>query len=37
MDILIHLLIYYLLLSILLYGSLAYNPRMWLHRMPPAG
>jgi hypothetical protein len=30
------LLIYYLVLSILLYGSLAINPRMWLHRMPPA-
>ncbi|MBN2148107.1 MAG: hypothetical protein JW726_12000 [Anaerolineales bacterium] len=36
MNLIIHLLIYYLLLSILLYGSLAYNPRMWLHRMPPA-
>ncbi len=35
MELFIHLLIYYLLLSILLYGSLAYNPRMWLHRMPP--
>lgn len=23
------------MLSILLYSSLAYNPRMWLHRMPP--
>lgn len=36
MNLIIHLLIYYILLSILLYGSLAYNPRMWLHRMPPA-
>ena len=35
MNLLFHLLIYYLLLSVLLYGSLAYNPRMWLHRMPP--
>jgi hypothetical protein len=35
MNHLVHLLIYYLLLSTLLYGSLAYNPRMWLHRMPP--
>ncbi|HPH97608.1 MAG TPA: hypothetical protein PKW33_13555 [Anaerolineaceae bacterium] len=31
----VHLLIYNLFLSILLYGSLAYSPRMWLHRMPP--
>jgi hypothetical protein len=35
MSLPVHLLIYYLSLSILLYGSLAYNPRMWLHRMPP--
>jgi hypothetical protein len=35
MSLSVHLLIYFLLLSILLYGSLAYNPRMWLHRMPP--
>jgi len=35
MELYIHLLVYYILLSILLYGSLAYNPRMWLHRMPP--
>ncbi|MEW5872571.1 MAG: hypothetical protein AB1894_25140 [Chloroflexota bacterium] len=35
MELWIHLLIYYIVLSILLYGSLAYNPRMWLHRMPP--
>jgi bacteriorhodopsin len=30
-----HLLIYNLAASILVYGSLAYNPRLWLHRMPP--
>lgn len=35
MTLLTHLLIYYLMISILLYGSLAYNPRVWLHRMPP--
>jgi hypothetical protein len=35
MELITHLLLYYTLLSILLYGSLAYNPRMWLHRMPP--
>jgi hypothetical protein len=35
MDILVHLLIYNLAASILIYGSLAYNPRIWLHRMPP--
>jgi len=35
-SLLVHLFIYYLLLSLLLYGSLALNPRMWLHRMPPA-
>jgi hypothetical protein len=35
MNFITHLLIYYALLSILLYGSLAYNPRMWLRRMPP--
>ncbi len=35
MNLITHLLIYYVLLSILLYGSLAYSPRMWLHRMPP--
>lgn len=35
MTLLTHLLVYYLVLSILLYGSLAFNPRMWLHRMPP--
>jgi len=31
-----HLLFYCLLLSVLLFGSLAINPRAWLHRMPPA-
>lgn len=35
MNLVIHLLIYFILLSVILYGSLAYNPRMWLHRMPP--
>jgi hypothetical protein len=35
MNILTHLLIYNLVISVFLYGSLAYNPRMWLHRMPP--
>lgn len=35
MNLIFHLFTYYLLLSILLYASLAYNPRMWLHRMPP--
>jgi hypothetical protein len=35
MNILTHLLIYNFVISIFLYGSLAYNPRMWLHRMPP--
>jgi hypothetical protein len=35
MHLLIHILIYNLAASILLYGSLAYNPRLWLHRMPP--
>lgn len=30
-----HLCIYNLAASILIYGSLAYNPRLWLHRMPP--
>lgn len=33
---LIHFIIYNLFLSILLYASLAVDPRMWLHRMPPA-
>ena len=35
MDFLVHILIYNLAASILLYGSLAVNPRIWLHRMPP--
>ena len=35
MNLLVHLLIYNIAISIFLYGSLAYNPRMWLHRMPP--
>jgi hypothetical protein len=35
MNILTHLLIYNFVISIFLYGSLAYKPRMWLHRMPP--
>ena len=35
MQLFIHLLIYNLLLSIILYTSLAINPRMWMHRMPP--
>jgi bacteriorhodopsin len=35
MNLLLHLLIYNLAASILIYGSLAYNPRIWLHRMPP--
>ena len=35
MNLVVHLLIYYILLSIVLLVSLAYNPRMWLHRMSP--
>jgi hypothetical protein len=35
MDFLTHWLIYNLAASVLIYGSLAYNPRLWLHRMPP--
>jgi len=35
MTLIAHLLVYYILLSLLLYSSLAYYPRMWLHRMPP--
>lgn len=35
MNLLTHLLVYNLAASIWLYGSLAYNPRLWLHRMPP--
>jgi hypothetical protein len=35
MALLSHLLVYNLAASVLIYGSLAYNPRLWLHRMPP--
>jgi hypothetical protein len=35
MNLIVHLLIYNLTASIYLYATLAYNPRMWLHRMPP--
>jgi len=35
MELLLHLTLYNLVASIFLYASLAYNPRMWLHRMPP--
>lgn len=35
MNLFVHLLIYNFVISTFLYGSLAYNPRMWLHRMPP--
>jgi hypothetical protein len=35
MNLLFHLLIYNLAASILIYGSLACQPRLWLHRMPP--
>ena len=35
MNLLTHLIIYNLAASIFLYATLAYNPRMWLHRMPP--
>jgi hypothetical protein len=35
MNLATHLLIYNLAASILIYGSLAYQPRLWLHRMPP--
>ena len=35
MNLPVHLLIYNFIISIFLYGSLAYNPRMWLLRMPP--
>jgi hypothetical protein len=35
MDLPTHLILYNLAASILIYGSLAYNPRLWLHRMPP--
>jgi len=30
-----HILLYNLILSVYLYASLAIDPRMWLHRMPP--
>lgn len=35
MNLFLHLVIYNLIISVLLYVSLAYNPRMWMHRMPP--
>jgi hypothetical protein len=35
MALLSHLFVYNLVASVLIYGSLAYNPRLWLHRMPP--
>lgn len=35
MNLIFHLLIYNLATSVLIYGSLAYQPRLWLHRMPP--
>ena len=35
MNLITHLIIYNLAASLLIYGSLAYNPRLWLHRMPP--
>lgn len=35
MNLLTHLILYNLMASILIYGSLAYQPRLWLHRMPP--
>jgi uncharacterized protein len=35
MNLLAHLVVYNLATSIFLYATLAYNPRMWLHRMPP--
>jgi hypothetical protein len=35
MNLLTHLTIYNLMASLLIYGSLAYQPRLWLHRMPP--
>lgn len=35
MNLLTHLIIYNLTISVILYASLAYNPRMWMHRMPP--
>lgn len=35
MNLAVHLIIYNLIASVWLYGTLAVNPRMWLHRMPP--
>ena len=35
MNLLTHLTIYNLMASLLIYGSIAYQPRLWLHRMPP--
>lgn len=36
MSLIFHILIYLLTLSIFIYASLLLNPRIWLHRMPPA-
>ncbi len=36
MNLIFHIALYFLVISILLYASLAHNPRMWMHRMPPA-
>jgi len=35
MPLYIHLLIYLVVISIVLFASVFYNPRSWLHRMPP--
>lgn len=35
MNLFTHLILYNLAASVWIYGSLAYNPRLWLHRMPP--
>jgi len=35
MSLFLHLVIYNLVISIILYASLAVNSRMWMHRMPP--
>lgn len=35
MPLYIHLLIYFVVLSVFLFASVFYNPRSWLHRMPP--
>jgi hypothetical protein len=32
----VHLAVYFFAMSLFIYGILAYNPRLWLHRMPPA-